>query len=409
MQFELKNTFCNTTDFKIEPKELGKGSFGTVYIAENQKDHEKCAIKILNINENFNGCEQMLLLRESLINQKLDHPSIAKILGINFQSFKDRTKFEPSIITKYYKNGSLKEILDKERRFVADHEWTSTKSYICLLGIAHVMRYLHQKGILHRDLKPENILIDDNYYPILSDFGLAEFFHSDDTESALTTNAGTPIYMPPELLRGEAGLGPYIDVYAFGILAYEIVSGKEPYSEFDRSDLAAIKQSIINGYKPVFNAGVTKKMQDLILWCLDERKERRPSFDKIFSELSTDFSYSFEKVDVDEVMNYINNLDQLTDSNESQQNSLNDVKNEQESKRLENERACYEEMIKTLVEESEINIGEVKLDGILLFFIFYKTFLHSACLSGNIELVDYFISLDKIDLNARSIYFEIFK
>lgn len=65
-------------------------------------------------------------------------------------------------------NGSLREILDKSRHLLAPHEWTDTKKYINLLGIALGMKYLHSQNVVQRDLKPSNILLDENFYPHIS-------------------------------------------------------------------------------------------------------------------------------------------------------------------------------------------------------------------------------------------------
>lgn len=107
----------------------------------------------------------MMFLRESTILYKHSHPAIVKFIGINLHSFDNPDKLEPTIITEYLPHGSLKEILKKEQNSIADDNWSPTKKYICLLGIADAMRYLHRYGIIHRDLKPENILVDDEYYP----------------------------------------------------------------------------------------------------------------------------------------------------------------------------------------------------------------------------------------------------
>ena len=99
----------------MHDKKLGKWSFGTVYIAENVKDRQKYAAKIINCDEKFDGHDQTLLLRESIILYKLNYSSIVKFKGVNFSSFTDPLKLEPTIITEYLPNGSLKENLEKER------------------------------------------------------------------------------------------------------------------------------------------------------------------------------------------------------------------------------------------------------------------------------------------------------
>ncbi|KAK8871543.1 hypothetical protein M9Y10_007275 [Tritrichomonas musculus] len=259
----------------------------------------------------------MTLLRESLILHKLKHPAIVKFIGINLHSFDNPDKLEPTIITEYVSHGSLKEILKKEQNSIADSKWTPTKKYICLLGIADAMRYLHQHGIVHRDLKPENVLVDENYYPRVCDFGLSRCFSfilSKSVQLSMTGKIGTPLYMAPELMMDEDKYGPGIDVYSFAILAYEIVSGKEPFSTRGKPiKLVDLGNKVMSGGRPEFTEGVTEKMKDLITQCWSQDYKDRPSFDEIFKKLSTDFSYLDEDVEEDEIQEYLETLKEETE------------------------------------------------------------------------------------------------
>ena len=174
---DLKGAFFNINDYELQPNSIGKGAFGTVYIAESVKDGKEYAVKVIDVNnieDDFDGQMQMQFLQESLILNKLDHPAIIKFIGINFKSFSNAQIFEPTIITEYLSYGSLKYNMDKERNVLSDHNWTPTKKYINLLGISDAMQYLHEQGIAHRDLKPENILLDSEFYPLVCDFGLTK-------------------------------------------------------------------------------------------------------------------------------------------------------------------------------------------------------------------------------------------
>lgn len=217
----VDDLFFNTSDYDpINYKNfIGSGSFGNVYLIE--KKGEKFAIKILKDEIEFDGNHQKNFIRESLILHKLNHPLILKLKGINLKSYKDK----PSIITEYLPNGSLRDyIYGKNKR--AGQVLTPTEKYIILLGIADAMRYIHEQGFLHRDLKADNILIDENTYPRIADLGLAKCFNE---SLIMTINTGTPLYIAPEL--DDEHYRPEVDVFSYGILLFEIVTGQTPYSE----------------------------------------------------------------------------------------------------------------------------------------------------------------------------------
>lgn len=257
----------------------------------------------------FDGPDQMLLIRESMLLHKLDHPGIVKFIGINFKSLTNPDALEPSIITEYLPNGSLREILDNEKKSNADYNWTPTKKYIFLLGIAHAMRYLHSHNIIHRDLKPQNILADIDFYPRICDFGLTRCFPGSITNISMTKEIGTPLYMAPELLKGDSHYNSSVDVYAFSILAYEIVTGKSPYFELGKLTPFKLINKVTKGYRPKFTKNMTKKMKTLLSRCWDENTSERPTFDEIYKLLSTDFSFIDEEVDEDEINHYIEDIE----------------------------------------------------------------------------------------------------
>ena len=308
---DFQDAFFNTKDYELTKESLGHGAFGTVYKAKSKKDGEDYAVKIIRTENGFSGEQQMQLMRESMILRELHHPNIVQFIGINFQSFTDPNKLEPSIITEFLRNGSLKDILDKEKQSLSASGWTPTKKYITLLGISSAMKYLHQKKIIHRDLKPQNILMDSNYYPRVCDFGLSRCLpdsYSKSMNKAMTGEIGTPLYMSPELLRGETEYDPSVDIYAFSILAYEIVTGKEPYYELGRNVTPfVLATKVMSGYRPKFNNDCSEKMIVLLTKCWSDNITERPTFDEIYTLLSSDFSYFDETIDEEEVNEFIEN------------------------------------------------------------------------------------------------------
>ena len=358
---DLEGAFFDTSQFELTSKKLGQGQFGKVYVVESTNDGSQYAAKIIMNDGEFNGHNQMLLLRETVILYKMKHPAIVKFYGINFHSFDNPDKLEPTIITEYLPHGSLKEILKKEQNSIADDNWNPTKKYICLLGIVDAMRYLHQHGIIHRDLKPENILVDENYYPRVCDFGLSKCFSNSLSKSmqlSMTGKIGTPLYMAPEMME-EEHYGSSVDVYSFAILAYEIVTGKEPFSERGKSiKLAELARKVMSGGRPKFTEGVTEKMKELITQCWNHDYKERPSFQEIFDKLSTDFTYFDEDVDEDEVNEYIEVLkeeaEELPPSHSQADFEKIDKKNKELEEKvsiLENEKKSANDSVKKLTDE----------------------------------------------------------
>ena len=114
-----------------------------------------------------------------------------------------------------------------------DPQWSATQIADTVCRIALALDVAHRAGIIHRDLKPANIMIDPDGDPIVMDFGLACYMHAED-HVPLTLDGvvlGTPSYMSPEQLRRELGkVGPAGDIYALGVIMYELLTGQRPFS-----------------------------------------------------------------------------------------------------------------------------------------------------------------------------------
>ena len=119
-------------------------------------------------------------------------------------------------------SGSLADLIRRERLPLA-------RSVAILRGVADALDYAHGKGIVHRDVKPQNVLLDEASRVYLADFGLAKMFESSGGLTASGMITGTPQYMAPEQATGLK-VGPPADVYALGIVAYEMFTGRVPFA-----------------------------------------------------------------------------------------------------------------------------------------------------------------------------------
>ncbi|CAL4943607.1 unnamed protein product [Urochloa decumbens] len=214
--FDLATLRRATDDFAEENK-LGHGGFGAVYKGL-LPDGRQIAVKRM---DKASGQGLKELRNELLLVAKLRHNNLAKLLGVCLQGQ------EKLLVYDYLPNRSLDTFLfaaEVEKRLLLDWE----TRYRIIYGTARGLVYLHEDSqikIIHRDLKASNILLDDDMSPKISDFGLARLFNGDKTTTITSQVVGTLGYMAPEYaVLGH--LSVKLDVYSFGVLILEIVTGR---------------------------------------------------------------------------------------------------------------------------------------------------------------------------------------
>ena len=196
--------------------ELGRGGMATVYRGYDPRFEREVAVKVLP-PEMLHADPQFRLRfqREAKIIARLEHPSIVPVYDVGEEN--NQLYF----VMRFMGGGSLSERI-RERVYRVEEA-------VRLLGqVAPGVDEAHAKGIVHRDLKPSNILFDNQNVPYISDFGIAKLTQAESANVTGSAVIGTPAYMAPEQALGSDVDGR-ADVYALGVILYEMLTGKQPY------------------------------------------------------------------------------------------------------------------------------------------------------------------------------------
>ncbi|XP_022994412.1 putative serine/threonine-protein kinase [Cucurbita maxima] len=219
-QFSFNELRSATEDFHSNNR-IGRGGFGVVYKGVLRRGVQ-VAIKKLAI-ESKQGAREFLTEIKTISNVR--HPNLVELIGCCSQNANRILVYE------YLENNSLDHALLDHKNTGVVLDW-GKRSSICI-GTARGLQFLHEEvvpHIVHRDIKASNILLDKDFNPKIGDFGLAKLFPDDITHIS-TRIAGTTGYLAPEYALGGQ-LTPKADVYSFGILILETVSGRRSSTVF---------------------------------------------------------------------------------------------------------------------------------------------------------------------------------
>eukprot|EP00005_Dracoamoeba_jomungandri_P008127 CAMPEP_0174272386 /NCGR_PEP_ID=MMETSP0439-20130205/51061_1 /TAXON_ID=0 /ORGANISM="Stereomyxa ramosa, Strain Chinc5" /LENGTH=250 /DNA_ID=CAMNT_0015362911 /DNA_START=1 /DNA_END=753 /DNA_ORIENTATION=+ len=214
--------------------------------------------------------------KEIALLQNLRHPHVVLFLGVTCHE----SGLGIGIVTELCKKGSLDDLIHRTTL-----EWHQLIKI--LAGITLGMGYLHSSNppIVHRDLKPANILLLEDFTPKVCDFGISQFVVSEKTRSSLTT-VGSPPWVPPEVIRGES-FGPAVDIYAFGMIMWEILTRTRPYQTMYNHEV--LFEYVLSGGRPEIPNWCPYTYAQLMRQCWEEDPQRRPSsFWKITKILQKD-------------------------------------------------------------------------------------------------------------------------
>jgi serine/threonine protein kinase len=236
---DLKNVLSKIGgDYKVL-KYLGGGGFSKVYLVRHEIFGEERALKIMDTDYLLQKLKKMKntktakrkykeirerFILEAKLYKKIEHPNIVKIYDVGVVTDKNREIEIAYLIMAYIRGVSLEEMLKNSSPFDMQKILRISENILSALDA------IHQQKVLHRDIKPGNIIMEmESGEAILIDFGLAKDKLS---EKDMTTNGeavGTPPYISPEQWKGSKDLAPRTDIYSFGVVLYQMLTGDLPF------------------------------------------------------------------------------------------------------------------------------------------------------------------------------------
>ena len=261
-------------------KQIGRGGMADVYLAKDLiLDGEEVAVKVLRTNYQTDPIAVARFQREARAMADLDHPHIVRITDIGEEEGQQYLAME------YVAGLDLK-------RYIKEHHPLSNEEAIRIMGqILLAMRLAHTRGIVHRDLKPQNILLTPDGTAKVTDFGIAVAF----AETSLTqTNSmlGSVHYLSPEQARGSKAT-VQSDIYAMGIIFYEMLTGHIPYD----GD-SAVTIALQHFQKPLpsviaENPSVPQALENVVIKATAKKlTDRYKSVAEMYVDLSSSLSYN---------------------------------------------------------------------------------------------------------------------
>jgi len=256
--------------YRIE-RELGAGGMATVYLAEDLKHHRRVAIKVLR-PDLAQALGAVRFLREVEIAARLTHPHV---LALYDSGAADDALY---YVMPYVDGESLRTRLAREGALPI------SETCRIIRDVADALAYAHRHGVVHRDVKPENILLSDDH-ALVADFGVAKAVSDvastlgGSVRTTLTTagmTLGTPTYMSPEQAAADPQIDARADLYALGVVAYEMLTGRPPFVGATMQQILAAHVTEVPDPVAKRRPSIPSPVAAIVMQCLEKNPADRP-------------------------------------------------------------------------------------------------------------------------------------
>ena len=243
---------------------------GVVWAARNESTEREVAIKLL-LGSSKNKDVRDRLLREARASGRIAHRNVVEIYDVD-----ESEQGHPFLVMQMLRGETLAALLKRVGPLAP-----STAASITV-DILRALIAAHAAGVVHRDLKPENVFLhqeSDGFMVVkVVDFGVSKLLDSDDPTASVTgVPVGSPAYMSPEQARGARDVGPQSDMWAVGVMLFELLAGQRPFTGATSNEVVG---QVARGPIPRLVSvlpGIDSSMDDLVARCLDRTPSERPT------------------------------------------------------------------------------------------------------------------------------------
>jgi eukaryotic-like serine/threonine-protein kinase len=271
-------------------KKLGEGGMGSVYLAEHPHIGKKVALKVLHAEYANNEDVVARFFNEAKAVNDIQHPNIVDI--VDYGVIHDESGKTVYFIMEFLAGEALTGLIGREAPLPPERALT-----ICI-QVADALAASHQKGIIHRDLKPDNVMLIQRRrvqdFPKVLDFGIAKLT-GDQAGSRRTRTGivmGTPAYMSPEQCEGKGLIDSRTDVYALGILLYEMLTGRVPFAGEGYGEVLVQHLTQPPVKLTTIRAAIPPHVEAVVLKALEKRPEARyPNMEEFMRAMADPVGY----------------------------------------------------------------------------------------------------------------------